>query len=117
MSFTLGTDTALSGEEDVRLRLEHLGQIYDFLCEISTKWTNIGLQLGISVTELEKIEYRCGKLGPDKCLLEMLMHWLKNAAEPKDYPSRSVLVRALKRTSVGEAVLATKLEQLHLTCE
>ena len=103
------TDLSALGDE-LGLCINDLGRVYEHLIDTSPRWYELGLQLDVPPTELNKIRYQYGD--PNVCLREMLMYWLKQTESP---PSWSALVTALRRRSVGENVLALKLEQLELT--
>ena len=89
---------------------DDLGKVFDCLSASSCRWLQLGLQLGVSPEELQKVDHQWKN--PDKCLFETLMCWLKQTECAQ--PSLSALVTALKQESVGEKVLAQKLEQLDL---
>ena len=95
--------------------------MYDSLIGVSPKWYEIGLQVGVPVEELEKIHYQYGTKFPNKGLREMLLCWLKQVGIKRELghetPSWSVLLRALRRDSIGENVLAESLKDLRLQNE
>ena len=75
---------------------DDLGQVIEELHDVSLKWYNIGLQLKVSNTCLEKIKRE--EIGSSDKLLEMSKAWLKKV-KPK--PTWAALVKALKSRSVG----------------
>lgn len=66
------------------------------------KWYNIGLELGIDVTDLDEIKYTNNDI-PRKCLLEMLKVWL-NLVE--NSPTWKALSKALRTEPIDELALA-----------
>ena len=90
-------------ENDLCVLMEELNNI-------SVKWNNIGLQLGVSVGALNAIKKDCNSTSD--CLRETLTTWLKTRPSPK----WSNMVDALRSKTVGEMNLAADLEQkYHLT--
>ena len=85
-------------ENDLRMLMEELNNI-------SAKWNNLGLQLGVSIGRLNAIkeDYHT----TSDCLRETLTTWLKTFSSP----SWSAMVDALKSKTVGEVNLAVELEQ------
>ena len=73
------------------------------LAPIAHKWYNIGLQLGITAHDLDKVS----REGNDsqRLLSDMLGHWLSNNCDAR----RSDLENMLKSKTIGEAKLARKL--------
>lgn len=103
------------------LFINDLAKVYDSLFRVSPKWYQIGLQLGVPVEELEKIQHK-HKNEPNEGLREMLMCWLKRVGgntegQGHKIPSWPILLEALSRDSVGENVLAEELEAIHLQTE
>ena len=66
-----------------------------------TKWFELGLQLDIEHSELEKI--RIDRRDTDPCKMEMVIHWLKN----DDTKSWQKLCDALEK--IGEAGVARQI--------
>ena len=85
-------------EKDLRVLMEELNNI-------SAKWNNLGLQLGVSVGRLNAIKK--DHHTTSDCLRETLTTWLKTFSSP----SWSAMVDALKSRTVGEVNLAVELEQ------
>ena len=85
-------------EKDLRVLMEELNNI-------SAKWNNLGLQLGVSIGRLNAIknDYHT----TSDCLRETLTIWLKTFSSP----SWSAIVDTLKSRTVGEVNLAVELEQ------
>ncbi len=88
------------------LQSEDLGKILDELCPISTKWREFGLALKVNLPKLEHI-----KIIPedtkDTRLTEVLIEWFKESLKH----TWEVIVEALRKRSVGERRLATRLEE------
>ena len=82
-----------------------LGVLMEELNNISAKWNNLGLQLGVSIGRLNAIQKDCHTTSD--CLRETLTIWLKTFSSP----SWSAIVDALKSRTVGEVNLAVELEQ------
>ena len=97
-----------------KIAMLSLDKVYDHLVSCSTKWLKLGLQLGVSIEELNKIEYQWKN--PDDCLIHMLECWLKQQSK-RPPPSWSDLVAALNKESISENALANKLEELYITGE
>ena len=97
-----------------KIAMLSLEKVYDHLVSCSTKWLKLGLQLGVSIEELNKIEYQWKN--PDDCLIHMLDCWLKQQIK-RPPPSWSALVAALNKESISENALANKLEELYITGE
>ena len=55
--------------------------VYDVrsaLLPIAAKWKDVGIALRLRPSDLDSIETSPHSTGPDKCLSEMLTHWLRN---------------------------------------
>ena len=89
-----------------QLELDDLGEVYEALFEISHKWYNIGLALGVQVSRLENIKQQHEK-NFENCLLEMLKTWLKQIEKPRTW---AALVDALKRKTVQECSVALAIQ-------
>ena len=78
-------------------------ELQNDLAPIAHKWYNIGLQLGIAVHDLDKVN----REGSDsqRLLNDMLLLWLSNNGGAK----KSDLVAMLKSKTIGEAKLARTL--------
>ena len=79
------------------------------LYTVRANWKNIGIELEVDMGTLNAIEERC-RSDPDKCLPEMLDHWLKQVNPP---PSWEALAEALESAPVGGGHLA---EQIRWKC-
>lgn len=86
----------------LQLTVSHLKVLRDFLYGVSTKWYDIGIELGMDIGTLLKIQHRYGS-DSVICLREMLTIWLKSA-DP--HPSSTALADALRAKVVGESALA-----------
>ena len=91
------------------LSINDLGSVRKELFDASPKWYDVGLELKVSVTELDNIgdQFRNNR---DR-LREALKVWLKTATEP----TWQDLVKVLKSPVVGESNLAIKIEAEHNT--
>lgn len=76
------------------------------LYSAKTKWYNLGMRLGLQPAVLDAIQTRCQQ-DPETCLGEMLEEVLRQG---KCSSLQEELIQALRSTTVGEPVLATKLE-------
>lgn len=104
-----------AGRREDKLYRDDLRHLFELLNEMSTKWWYLGIQLGISPPKLKKIEHQYSR-DSSKCLSELLFLWLSEDGHGDcDPPTRSALVEALKKDSVGEHVLAKKVEELNLS--
>lgn len=79
---------------------------------ISTKWYSIGLQLGVPVYRLERIDASRWKSAD--CLMEVVEKWL---AQKDGKQTWRALVEALRAQSVGEGKLAMRLERKHCSTD
>jgi hypothetical protein len=84
------------------LGMDALKDVRALLFSIRKKWYNIGIELGLSVVELDVIESN-HKDDPDRCLVEMIKMWLKSI-DP--FPTWSTLACALRVDAVSEVALA-----------
>ena len=95
------------------LSLEDLRDVLNELNQVRDKWYNLGLQLKVSVTELQKIEAEY-KTDTGTCLRQMLIKWLElgNA-------SWESLCGALQSPLVlgGDAALAMTLQKKYCRVE
>ena len=88
-----------------QLSVNDLGVVMEELNNVSAKWYNIGLQLGVSVGTLKTIKKQYSD--PSDCLRETLTTWLQTCVPP---PTWTNIVGALERSVVVEARLAADLE-------
>ena len=88
-----------------QLSVNDLGVVMEELNNVSAKWYNIGLQLGVSVGTLKTIKKQYND--PSDCLTETLTSWLQTCVPP---PTWANIAEALRSSVVGEARLAADLE-------
>ena len=93
----------------MNLELGDLAVVVENLCEVKEKWYSIGLQLKIPSSILDSIEKEDNTLN-DK-LTSMIKSWLKSTSSK----SWMVVCDALKTLSVGENVLAGRLQKKYLS--
>ena len=80
--------------------------IWDARCD----WQDIGIELGLKVTDLDVIEQNNPR-NVDKCFSKMLTLWLRRV-DP--LPTWSAMVAALKKPAVGFEDLAEQVENKFL---
>ena len=73
---------------------------------VRSKWDDLGLQLGILITDIDAVRREC-RGNVEECFKKLLSMWLKRA-DPK--PTWKALINALKSKIVGFESLAEKLE-------
>lgn len=83
----------------MRLYIKDLREVNRLLRDISRKWYDIGIELGLTADELKNIKANCDSV--EECLREMLDKWLRNI-DP--LPTWRALGDALK--FIGEGTLA-----------
>ena len=81
-------------------------EVRGFLYKVRRKWYDIGIELGISIDELDTISVN-NQNDSEKCLVDMIKIWLKSINPP---PTWNALSKALKSDPVGEAQMAKKGE-------
>ncbi len=81
-----------------------LTYLLDELCDISPKWHEFGLALEVRSAKLQDIKVMPGE--NQSRLIAVLNEWLKGLE-----CSWAVIVKALKKPSIGELGLANKLEK------
>jgi len=91
----------LGAEQDLILRT-----LQNELHSICTKWYSLGIQLGIAIGTLERINQDCRE-DAGLCLVKVLNEWLKNK------PSWKGLVCALRSPAVDEESLADNIGREH----
>ena len=84
---------------------DNLKDVQDLVWDIRTKWSNLGLELGIKIADLEVIE-KNNSNDVDTCFKKMLLMWLR-MVDP--FPSWEGLVSALGKSSVGRKDIAEKI--------
>ena len=94
------------------LSVNDLGVVMEELNNVSAKWYNIGLQLGVRVGTLDAIEKQYSD--PTDRFRKTLTTWLKTSFPSQTCvcsPTWTNIVEALRSSVVGEARLAADLEQ------
>ena len=91
---------------------DRLNDVRKELWDVSTKWYDIGLELGLRTGVLENIRYQ--SQDAPTCLREMLLHWLKKVEPP---PTWEGLACALESRTVGEPRLAEQLRTKYCKTE
>ena len=84
---------------------DNLKDVQDLVWDARTKWSNLGLELGIKIGDLEVIEQNC-KSDVETCFKKMLLMWLR-MVDP--FPSWEGLISALGKSSVGRNDIAEKI--------
>ena len=90
-----------------------LGTVQAALWDARPKWYNLGIQLGIDVTDLDVIRDRNMK-NTDECITDMLVNWLRNASYP---PTWDYIVKALRSPTVNFMQMAETIEHSHLSSD
>ena len=93
-----------------QLSPDDLALVYGEVMSARSKWFNIGLGLGLKMSDLNIINrgYN-GDVG--RCLIECLEAWLINSHQP---PTWSTMVTALRSRPVGFADLADVIEEKYI---
>ena len=86
---------------------DNLKDVQDLVWDARTKWSNLGLELGIKIADLEVIENNC-KSDIDSCFKNMLLMWLR-MVDP--LPTWEGLVSALGKSSVGRKDIAENIRK------
>ena len=86
--------------------------LQNFLSPLAHKWDHIAVQLGFTYDEIENIRTKMVLIpkAPLSYLQELIGLWLKR--EPpkfQSYPTKSILIEALKSDSVMELEKAARL--------
>ena len=92
------------------LTAEDLWKVQNILCEVCEKWFDIGIQLKLTPSSLNKIEANYRTV--EECCRKMLLTWLSQV-EP--VPTWAALVEALTSPTVKCNNVARKIELEHLT--
>ena len=79
------------------------------LIKVSHKWYDIGLELNVKPSVLNRI--RSQYSNPTECLREMLSEWLSGI---NPYPTWEALAQALESLTVGESRLAMNVREKYL---
>ena len=106
--FQYDVTSPLAGQQ---LSENDLCVLVEELNNISAKWNNLGLQLGVSNGALDAIKKDCNSALD--CLRETLTTWLKTCPSP----TWSNMVDALRSKTVGEMNLAADLEQKYCSAQ
>ena len=93
-----------------RLTKNDLRIVRNGVLSVSSKWYDLGLELGISPDHLDAI--RKGNDDPQDCLREVLKRWL---ADVEPAPTWRTVIIALRNPAVGHHSLAEELEQKYCT--
>ena len=100
---------------DIRLYTRDLATLCTVLRGVAVKWLDIGLQLGMSIDDLDAIKANPLLLveGVRGCLRTMLKEWLHStpSAPNTQYPDLDALIDALRTPCVGESRLASNLKE------
>ena len=99
-----GKFVSLSPFTVLSLGPDRLNDVRKELWDVSAKWYDIGLELGLRPGVLENIRYQ--NTDAPTCLREMSLHWLKKVEPP---PTWEGLACALENCTVGEPRLAEQL--------
>ena len=84
----------------------NLIKVFNLSSEATTKWFELGLELGLKYSQLEVIRVN-NRQDVKSCFREMLHEWLNTADPP---PSWEALIEALKTDSVGLPAVARTIE-------
>ena len=76
------------------------------LLELASKWYELALVLGVSASQLEKIQTQYHSSGPDRCMVQALGKWLDNDSNA----SWSQVVTAVGSLIVGDKDLADTIK-------
>ena len=87
---------------------DHLTRVLNLVLDVSTKWLDLGLQLGLKERELKCIEHDYGHHGAQTCLREMLSLWLRMI---NPHPSWEGILTSLSHPSVGNPALAHEIRE------
>ena len=89
--------------EGVALGIEDLQEVRSQLMEVEVKWRDIGLELGITYPQLEKIKTNNNN-DVTSCLTAMLIDWLNRSYDTSRYgePSWQKLSEAVGKKAGGD---------------
>ena len=82
-------------------------KVYDILYGARRKWRNIGMKLGLELSDLDNIESQYGSRGNDRCLENVVSTFLNR---PSLNPTWQLVIDALKSKMVDEEALAVSIE-------
>lgn len=80
-----------------------LPKLLDYICQVATKWMEIGLKLEIKPHILEKIRCDFGNEGVEKLCVRIVLEWQKNIRPPFTW---ATIIKVLNSECIGEHVLA-----------
>ena len=89
-----------------QLTVDDLRVLMEELNNVSSKWYDVGMYLGVSVGRLDVIKKQYSDL--TDCFRETLKTWLQTCVPP---PTWVNIVEVLRSRTVGEARLAAELER------
>ena len=92
------------------LAIEDLRIVQNTLWDTRYKWYNMGIELGMAVTDLDVIKDGCLR-NADECLTGLLVQWLRQLNPP---PNWKAIVKALQSPAVNFPQLACKIENKYL---
>ena len=95
--------TALSLDKDLR-------EVKNFIWTAHTKWSHLGLELGLPFSTLEAIRIKFGN-DPAECFSRMLADWLAGQGSKCTWKN---LALALKSAPVNLPALADQVEETYL---
>ena len=86
-----------------------LKDVVNVLRPTKRKWEDLGLELGLKGEDLEAVNADHNRDGVDKCLVEMLKHWLRMNYDDSDSkpPTWNNLANAVE--NIGDGALARKI--------
>ena len=87
--------------------------LYSELHDVSAKWMDFGLQLGVRMPTLKVIELQYHSR-PSDCLRETLKYWLKNTSSSRTWEDVAV---ALESETVKEKQMAATIRSKHPVLE
>ena len=90
----------------IRLTKNDLKEVRNKVFPATSKWYDLGLELGILSDDLDTIKK--GNDEPQDCLREVLKRWLDNADLT---PTWTTIIIALRSPAVGHQSFAEELEQ------
>ena len=90
----------------IRLTKNDLKEVRNKVLPATSKWYDLGLELGILSDDLDTV--KTGNDKPQDCLREVLKRWLDNAELT---PTWTTIIIALRSPAVGHHSLAEELEQ------
>ena len=89
-----------------RLSVDDLANIQNKLYAVTAEWYNLGLQLGLRASTLDRIEAKYNS-DPSRCFCQVLKEWLKGV---NPLPTWQAVVNALKSPTVGQYEVAEQIE-------